>query len=152
MRNRLIAWFNLAYRFGTHVLTRVPARALRDGHDASRFLGAVVPEGYIPLEPTEREAMPSFMGCIHCGLCSIACPALREAPASAWDEAWSFVAGPSRAIDVAALVATPPCTRCGACEAVCPTGVPIAQMAALVTRLSTSETLQTAPKPAGEQI
>jgi succinate dehydrogenase/fumarate reductase-like Fe-S protein len=136
INRRVAAWLNLAYRFGVHVLFRMPARALRDGREAVRFLDAVVPEGYAPLSSSEREDFPATMSCIHCGLCSLACPALREAPASAWDEAWTFVAGPSRSLDRATLIATPPCSRCDSCDAVCPTGVPITRMAALVSRLA----------------
>lgn len=136
MTNRVAAWLNLAYRFGIHVLFRMPARLLRDGQESERFLGAILQEGYVPLTPAERVAMPAFMNCIHCGLCSLACPAIREAPDSAWNEAWTFVAGPSRSLDRAALVATPPCSRCAECEAVCPTGVPIPHLASLVSRLA----------------
>lgn len=137
MRGRAFAWLNLAYRFALHVLA-LPVRALRGGRDAERFLGAVLPEGHVPLEPAEREAYPAFMVCIGCGLCSLACPALREAPASAWAEAWTFVVGPSRSIDRAALAnaSAGACTRCGECAAVCPIGVPIPTLAAMVHRLA----------------
>ena len=137
MRGRAYAWLNLAYHFALHVLA-LPVRALRGRADAERFLGAVLPEGYAPLEPAEREAYPGFMGCINCGLCSLACPALREAPASAWAEAWTFVVGPSRSIDRAALVHADAnaCARCSECAAVCPNGVPIPALAALVQRLA----------------
>jgi succinate dehydrogenase/fumarate reductase-like Fe-S protein len=132
MKNRVAAWLNLAYHFGIHVLFRMPTRLLRGGKQSARFLDAVLPEGYVPLTAEERAAMPAFMTCIHCGLCALACPVIREAPASAWDEAWTFVAGSSRSIDRAALVAAPPCARCGECEAVCPTGVPITRLAAVL--------------------
>jgi succinate dehydrogenase/fumarate reductase-like Fe-S protein len=138
LTGRALAWLNLAWRFGAHVAVRMPRRVLRPGGEMKRFLDAVEPEGYVPLEPQERELMPAAMACIHCGLCSIACPSLREAPASAWAEAWTFVAGPSRSIDRARLVAASltPCAECAECAAVCPTGVPIPRLAALVRRLA----------------
>ncbi|HEX7090912.1 MAG TPA: 4Fe-4S dicluster domain-containing protein [Longimicrobiales bacterium] len=138
MRGRVFAWLNLAYRFALHVAA-LPWRTLAGRRDAERFLGAVLPEGYAPLEPAERDAYPAFMGCINCGLCSLVCPALREAPASAWAEAWTFVVGPARSIDRAALAhaGAPRCVRCGECEAACPAGVPIARLAAMVERLAT---------------
>jgi succinate dehydrogenase/fumarate reductase-like Fe-S protein len=138
MKHRLGAWINLAYRFNRHVLTRLPLRWLRGSRDYERFVGAVAGEGYLPLTEVERDAMPAFMRCIHCGLCALACPALAEAPMSAWNEAWSFVAGESRAIDRAALAAAglSPCARCDECTAICPVGVPITLLAATVTRIA----------------
>lgn len=137
MRGRAFAWLNLAFRFAVHLL-RVPARALRGERGAERFLDDVSPEGYVPLSPDERARYPELMNCIGCGLCALACPALRDSPASAWDEAMSFVMGPSRSIDRASLVAAglAPCTRCDACAAACPTDVPIPRLAALVERLA----------------
>ena len=139
MNKRLAAWLNLAYHFARHVLFRMPVRALRHGQEARRFLDAVLPEGYAPLTADERVQFPALMTCVHCGLCSLACPVLREAPASAWVEPWTFVAGPSRAIDRASLVDTPPCALCVECAAVCPTGVPIPQLAALASRIGRTE-------------
>lgn len=137
---KAFAWLNLAWSFGRHVTVQMPARALGRGPGARRFRDAVLPEGYVPLEPAEREAMPDWMQCIHCGLCSLACPTIGNAPASAWDEAWTFVAGPSRSIDRAPAVAADitPCADCTACADVCPTGVPIPEMAAALRRLAAS--------------
>jgi ferredoxin len=130
------AWLNLAYRFGRHVLFRMPVRAF--SKDMQTFVGQVVPEGYIPLDSSDRMIFPEMMRCIHCGLCSLACPALAAAPASAWNEAWTFAGGLSRSLDHADLVVADlsPCTRCAACDASCPTGVPIARLATLVTRMA----------------
>jgi succinate dehydrogenase/fumarate reductase-like Fe-S protein len=138
MKNRLFAWINLAYRFAVHVLFRLPARALGQRGDYTRFRTTVAAEGYEPLSAEERTAFPAFMNCIHCGLCSLACPELAAAP-TGWNEAWTFVAGPSRSLDRARLVAheLTPCARCAECAAVCPTGVPIPLLAAAVQRMAT---------------
>lgn len=137
---KIFAWTNLAWSFGRHVAVQMPARAFGRGAGAARFCNAVLPEGYVPLDAAEREAIPSFMQCIHCGLCSLACPDIRDASASAWDEAWTFVAGPSRSIDRAPTVAADMsrCADCDACADVCPTGVPIPHMAATLRRLGAS--------------
>jgi succinate dehydrogenase/fumarate reductase-like Fe-S protein len=138
MKNRLIAWLNLAYRFGVHVTVRVPARALGLRADYERFLHTVSAEGYVPLPAEDRARFPDFMQCIHCGLCTLACPAMREAPASAWGEAWTFVAGTSRSLERAPLAGASltPCAKCSECEAACPTGVPITLLVETIERLA----------------
>ena len=144
---KAFAWLNLAWSFGRHVAVQMPARALGRAPGDRRFRDAVLPEGYVPLEPSEREALPSWMQCIHCGLCSLACSTIADAPASAWDEAWTFVAGPSRSIDRAPVVAADigPCAECTSCADVCPTGVPIPHMAAALRRLAAAVPPATRP-------
>ena len=138
MSGRVFAWLNLAFHFWKHVLTRWWLRPFRRGRELARFRAQVEPEGYLPLAPADRSLFPDFMRCINCGLCSLACPALREAPASAWAETWTFIAGPSRSLDRAPLAAASlePCARCTDCTAVCPTAVPIDRLAAMVARLA----------------
>jgi succinate dehydrogenase/fumarate reductase-like Fe-S protein len=147
LTGRAFAWFNLAFRFAQHVLLRMPKRALFGDRGYDRFTDAVAREGYLPLVPAEREAFPAFMRCVHCGLCTMACPSLRAAPASAWSDAWTFVAGPSRSIDRASIVAADltPCNDCGDCAAACPTGVPIPQLAALIRRLDSLQQADGSP-------
>ena len=137
MRGRLYAWTVLGLHMAGQ-LVRAAVRPLRRRRGVARVLRQVAPEGYLPLSPTERERYPAFMQCIACGLCSLACPALRAAPATAWAEAWTFVGGASRMLDRGALAATAlePCARCDACAAACPTGVPIPVLAVLVQRIA----------------
>ena len=133
------AWLNLAWHMAKHVVTRLPLRPFRRGRDLERFSKAIAPEGFVPLTAAQREAFPSFMNCVHCGLCALACPELRDAPMSAWDDAWTFAGGASRSLDRTNIVATQlsPCTTCDECAAVCPTGVPIPLMAATFKDLGT---------------
>ncbi|CAN5640423.1 hypothetical protein BH23GEM9_BH23GEM9_06580 [soil metagenome] len=147
LSGRAAAWLNLAYRFGRHVVVQMPQRAVRGSRDMTRFHDAVVAEGYTPICAADRELLPAAMNCISCGLCSIACPVIRQAPASAWEETWTFVSGPSRSIDRATLVmaGTSPCTECDECSAVCPTGVPISSLAALVRRMVPTDALASPP-------
>ena len=134
MMRKFTAWLNLAWHFGLHVLTRLPVRPLRRGRDLRRLSQALTPEGYIPLDAAARVEFPRYMNCVHCGLCAIACEPLQRRPHSAWDEAWTFVAGASRSLDHAALVARelPECALETSAERVCPTGVPINHMAATI--------------------
>lgn len=134
LTNQLVAWANLGYRMATHVLLRMPARAVGALRDRERYLAAVRPEGFLPLLPEERAMFPATMRCVHCGLCALASPDVR----SPWDEAWTFVAGPSRALDRARAVAasTGAAATDPAAAAVCPMGVPIPHMAVTVARLA----------------
>ncbi|MGQ0561394.1 MAG: hypothetical protein ACT443_05915 [Gemmatimonadota bacterium] len=138
MMGRLGAWTNLGWHFALHVLTRMPLRPLRRGADLQRFNDAAAAEGYHPLGPPARAAFPRYMNCVHCGLCAIACESLQAAPASAWSEAWTFVGGASRSLDRTRLVAADlsPCAHEPAAEAVCPTEIPIRQMAATIRGLA----------------
>lgn len=135
---RLVAWLNLALHFGLHVLTRMPLRPFRRGRDLLRFSETVGGEGYLPLDPDARGAFPRYMDCVHCGLCAIACESLQAEPASAWAEPWTFVAGASRSLDRAQLVAheLPACASAAEAERVCPMGVPINDMAAMIRRMA----------------
>ncbi len=142
MSSRLAAWWLLGRRMAVQLAT-LPWRRLRpsgreEDRGAHALLAAVGSEGYLPLTPQERADYPAFMRCIACGLCALACPALREAPADAWAEAWTFVLGPSRLLERAWLAAgaVEPCARCAACAAVCPTGVAIPRLAAMIERLA----------------
>jgi succinate dehydrogenase/fumarate reductase-like Fe-S protein len=145
LTGRARAWINLAYRFGRHVVVRMPARVLRGSDDLRLFLEAVEPEGYIPLTAEERVLLPATMNCVHCGLCSLACPVLKASPSDAWAEAWTFVAGPSRSIDRVSLAVhdMPPCVACDACTAICPMDIPIPQLAALVRRMAEPQHVET---------
>jgi D-aminopeptidase len=140
---KLAAWANLAWYFGAHVVTRLWLRPFRHGRDLRRFNNAVVPEGYVPLNAAERAEFVSYMGCVHCGLCAIACEPLQAAPTSAWDEAWTFVAGASRSLDRVKVVAADLaiCAHTPSTQQICPMGVPINRMAATVQRMSTATLL-----------
>jgi hypothetical protein len=138
MKNRIFAWLNLAYRFAVHVLFRMPARALGNRRDYQTFLTTVGSEGYVPLSAAERERFVDFTRCFHCGLCSLA----GEPPSSAWDEPWTFVAGPARSLDQSRLVAARihPSVDGRLPTAVCPAGVPIDFMSATLKRMASTAT------------
>jgi hypothetical protein len=149
MKNRLLAWFNLAYRFNRHMVTSVPRRVIGAGNDFVRFVGEVAPEGYLPVTAGERAMLPAAMRCVHCGLCAFAPVAARRGlkpaadaapPAySAWEEPWSFVGGASRSIDRAPLVASALPPYAAEAAALCPAGVPIDALAAMHARLAAAE-------------
>ena len=77
---------------------------------------------------------------MQCGLCAIACEPLQRRPGSAWEEAWTFVAGASRSLDHVDMVARelPDCALTDSAERACPMGVPINHMAATIRRMAES--------------
>lgn len=98
-----------------------------------RFLEQYGVEGLLPLAPDARRRRFDHQRCIHCGLCDTACEVLArvsraEAPAlSALPVAYSrsMPEYPYARVTLAHLVA---CEDCDACEAICPTGVPLRDM------------------------
>lgn len=131
MSRKLFAWLNLAWHFAKHVTTRLWLRPFRRGRELARFRKQVEPEGYVPLPAAARAEFARYMGCVQCGLCALPCASLHAVPASAWDEAWTFVTGASRSLDHVGLVASDmsDCAHAPAAEKVCPMGVPINHIA-----------------------
>ncbi len=138
MTRKLFAWLNLSWHFALHATTRLPLRRFRSGRDLQRFAQATNAEGYVPLDPAARLEFPRYMNCLHCGLCALACPPLQSRPGSAWEEAWTFVAGSSRSLDRARLVAQElsDCALTESVERACPAGIPINHMAASIRRIA----------------
>ncbi len=159
-QRRIGAWLNLAWHFTKHVVTRLPLRPFRRGRDLARYNAAIAPEGFVPLTRAQRDAFPAFMNCVHCGLCALACRDLREHPTSAWDDPWTFAGGASRSLDRVPLVAAQiaPCSTRPESAAVCPTGVPIPQMADMMKQLllllicASSVMAQTPQRPRARDI
>lgn len=133
---KLRAWLNLAWYFALHVTTRLPLRPFTRGRDLQRFKKAVGAEGYVPLPADSRLQFPRYMNCIQCGLCSLAC----DAQESAWDEAWTFVAGASRSLDSSSLVSGDlrACVQAEAPERACPMTIPIRHIANTYKAIATS--------------
>ena len=138
MKRKLIAWLNLAWHFALHVTTRLWLRPFRRGRDLRRFENAVVREGYVPMPADARAQFVGYMSCVQCGLCALQCASLQEAPASAWDEAWTFVSGGSRSLDRARIVNADisECAHNPKTQEVCPMGVPINHMADTIRRMA----------------
>jgi Fe-S oxidoreductase len=112
------------------------------GREAHRgletFLRRYAPDHLTPRTPDEVRLLPAWEACVNCGLCTARCPVLR-----ALLGAEGRYAGPrqvatslSRALPEAwaAHDTLYTCTLCGACEAVCPVGVPIPELVASLRR------------------
>lgn len=122
-----LAWRALV----AHPLRKV-FRTRRKGLDL--FLSQYGSEGLVVTHPDEREAMAEAGRCISCGLCELSCDLTQSSQAVRALGLPAVFRLYSRNLSEMPLAAEAlnACSRCGACDALCPTQVPIS---ALVARL-----------------
>lgn len=102
----------------------------------SHFWERYGPDWIVEYTPEESRLLNRIEGCINCGLCSSVCEVQRTLA-----EAAQEFAGPR---SIATCLSRSPvdyksardtiyyCTMCGACEAVCPSGVPTPEVVAMI--------------------
>ncbi|WP_242341578.1 MULTISPECIES: 4Fe-4S dicluster domain-containing protein [Anaeromyxobacter] len=128
MATRAGALSYLAWR----ALVAHPLRRLfrRRGTGLERFRAAYVAEGLGPTTPEDRAVGEAASACVACGLCELGCelagavPAVRALGLHAAFRLYSRSAA-GLPLAAAALEA---CAGCAGCDALCPTGVPIARI------------------------
>jgi len=120
----------LALAYGVHLARR---RLRRPRSQLSDLLDTYASDGIRELEPSERERHPRLVTCINCGLCALA--AGRVGKARLPDLASSYMRLYARLGDASSDVAgdTPDLV---AASAVCPVGLPLDEVAAVVRRLA----------------
>jgi hypothetical protein len=120
----------LALAYGAHLARRrlVPHRS-----QLSTLLETYAPDGIGPLLPDERERHPRLIGCINCGLCALA--AGRMGKTRLPDLASSYMRLYARLGDSAPDVEGDE-PDFEAASAACPVGLPLAEVAAVVRRIS----------------
>ena len=91
------------------------------------------PEGIRPLEPSERERLPRLVTCINCGLCALA--ANRVGKTRLPDLASSYVRLYARLGEASSDIEGE-APDLVAASAVCPVGLPLDEVAAIVRRIS----------------
>ena len=120
----------LAFAYGVHLARR----SLRHPRSQlSALLATYAADGIRELEPSERERHPRLVTCINCGLCALA--ANRVGKTRLPDLASSYMRLYARLGDASSDLAgdTPDLV---AASAVCPVGLPLDEVAAVVRRLS----------------
>jgi hypothetical protein len=120
----------LAWAYGLHLARR---RLTRPGSQLPSLVNTYAPEGIRPLTPAEREMHPRLIGCINCGLCALA--AGRMGRTRLPDLASSYMRLYARIGDAASDVEGDE-PDFEAASAACPVGLPLADVAAVVRRLT----------------
>ena len=120
----------LAWAYGLHLTRR---RLTRPRSQLADLLETYASEGIRALEPAERERHPHLVGCINCGLCALA--AGRIGKTRLPDLATSYMRLYARLGEASSDVdGDEPDFE--AASAACPVGLPLAEVAAVVRRLT----------------
>jgi succinate dehydrogenase/fumarate reductase-like Fe-S protein len=120
----------LALAYAVHLTRR---RLKRGRPQLDALLGTYSPDGIRPLEPSERERHPRLVTCINCGLCALA--AGRIGKTRLPDLASSYMRLYSR-LDEASSDVKGETPDLVAATSVCPVGLPLDEVAAVVRRIS----------------
>jgi succinate dehydrogenase/fumarate reductase-like Fe-S protein len=122
----------LSYLAWRALLAHPLKRLARRGSGLDRFLASYAPEGLVPTRPEDRAVGEEAAACIACGLCEVGCdlagavPAIRALGLESAFRLYSKTAADLRH-GADALRA---CEGCAACDALCPTRVPISRILA----------------------
>jgi hypothetical protein len=120
----------LAWAYGIHLTRR---RLTRPHPQLDDLLQTYAPDGIRALQPAERERHPHLIGCINCGLCALA--AGRMGKARLPDVASSYMRLYARLGEASSdLEGGEPDLEAAA--AACPVGVPLAEVAGMVRRMT----------------
>lgn len=120
----------LAWAYGLHQTRR---RITRQRSELTDLLDTYAADGIRALEPAERERHPGMVGCINCGLCALA--AGRMGRTRLPDVAASYMRLYAR-LGAASSDVEGDDPDLEAAAAACPVGVPLAEVVAIVRRLS----------------
>jgi succinate dehydrogenase/fumarate reductase-like Fe-S protein len=127
---RADALARLAFAYGVHLTRR---RLTRARPQLAALTATYSAEGIRPLEASERERLPRLVTCINCGLCALAADRLGKTRlpdlASSYMRLYARLGEASSDIEGESgdLVAA---------SAVCPVGLPLDEVAAVVRRMS----------------
>ena len=120
----------LAWAYGLHLARR---RLSRSRSELDDLFDTYATDGMRALQPAERERHPHLVGCINCGLCALA--AGRIGRTRLPDLATSYMRLYARLGEAASDIEgdTPDLE---AAASACPVGVPLAEVAAIVRRMT----------------
>lgn len=120
----------LGWQFLLHLLSRLTFTYRRRG--AARFHENFAPEHLLPLTPEDRQMLPLWQSCIVCGLCDAVCPELLSPELIATGMLGDLTKLGLVTQEASALTR---CEGCSDCEAICPVGLPLRDLAAFIVRM-----------------
>ena len=127
--------FNLAQKLVIHYLKK----PFRDQEDSLRQVKEnYAADGLLTLTAEERLRLPAFETCLSCGLCDAMCSDLAAAKSlfqgapQPTQLVYSTRLWPNLPLAEEIERAFSACGECRDCEAVCPTGVPLRELAAFI--------------------
>lgn len=133
--SKLISLINLAYHFNLHMLAKPVSSAWGDAME--RFLKNYADDKLQPLTAEQRQNLSTFSRCICCGLCDTVCENLQASERHLFNGPSDLACRESCSMpdfELAAeyLTGWRRCGDCTACEDICPSGVPLRELAAFV--------------------
>ena len=124
----------LAWAYGIHLTRR---RLTRPRSQLQDLFDTYAADGIRALEPAERERHPHLGGCINCGLCALAASRIGKTRlpdlASSYMRLYARLGDASIDVEGDAGGSGP---DMAAASAVCPVGLPLEEVAAVVRRMT----------------
>ena len=141
LRKRPLRYLRLAWRLVVLYRLRRRPEYQAQHRGLTIFERHYAPDGIVAYTAEESAILSLMAGCLNCGLCLARCPALRVLTT---DRRGRRYAGP-RDVAISLSRSAPDfwatvdtlyfCTMCGACEALCPVGIPIPEVVAMMRRI-----------------
>lgn len=104
-------------------------RLVQRGSGAARFAANYESEGLARTRPEDRAVGEAASACIGCGLCETGCELAASAAVRSLGLHAAFRLYSRSSVELRhALEPLQACAACAGCEALCPTGVPIARV------------------------
>ena len=128
------ATFLLGKTYIGHLFSRLAVWKRGQGYSA--FKEKYLADNFFELTPEERNAFPGFQKCINCGVCITQCLFSVDLLHEELPDPENIACSLSRPLPDLWTVKEDiyKCTLCGACETVCPQGVPISEIIQFVRR------------------
>ena len=140
---------NLAFRFVLHMLKKPFTR--RKGKQL--FLDNYRADHIFPLPVEVRRRLPELSRCLSCGLCDTVCPNLSAARRHLFNGPSELASCQTRSLPHYHLLGSAlenwrACGECRECENICPTSLPLRDLARLVEEIMKAQSqLQSSLKP-----